>query len=51
MIQKKIVKIFKIKNLEKFKKIFDIEIERDRANKIIRLSQMIYVEKIFQKLN
>ena len=36
--KKKFSKIFKIKNLRKLKKIFDIEIEKDRANKIIKLS-------------
>ena len=36
--KKKFVKVFKIKDLKKLKKIFDIEIEKDRANRIIRLS-------------
>ena len=45
--KKEFVKAFKIKNLRELKKIFDIEIEKDRANKIIRLSQIIYVKKIF----
>ena len=36
--EKKFVKVFKIKNLRKLKKIFDIKIERDRANKIIKLN-------------
>ena len=49
--KKKFVKAFKIKNLRELKKIFDIEVERDRANKIIRLSQIIYVKKILQELN
>ena len=49
--KKKFVKIFKIKDLRKLKKIFDIKIEKDRANKIIKLSQIIYVKKIFQELN
>ena len=36
--KKKFVKVFKIKDLRKLKKIFDIKIERDRANKIIKLN-------------
>ena len=49
--KKKFVKVFKIKNLRKLKKIFDIKIERNRANKIIKLNQIIYVKKMFQELN
>ena len=49
--KKKFVKVFKIKNLRKLKKIFNIKIEKDRANKIIKLNQIIYVKKMFQELN
>ena len=33
------------------KKILEIEIERDRANRVIRLSQIIYIRKILQELD
>ena len=33
------------------KKILGIEIERDRANRVIRLSQIIYIRKILQELD
>ena len=45
--KKEFVKIFKIKDLRELKKIFDIKIEKDRANKTIKLSQIIYIKKIF----
>ena len=49
--KKKFIKVFKIKNLRELKKNFDIKIERNRANKIIKLNQIIYVKKILQRLN
>ena len=45
------VKAFKIKILRELKKILEIKIERDRANRVIRLSQIMYIRKILQGLN
>ena len=44
-------KTFKIKDLGELKKILGIEIERDRVNKTIRLSQAIYIKKVLKGLN
>ncbi len=43
--------LFKIKDLGELKKILGIEIERDRANKTIRLSQTMYIKKTLQGLD
>ena len=44
-------KIFKIKNLRKIKKIFDIKIIRDRKRRTIRMNQFYYLNEIFDELH
>lgn len=44
-------KVFKIKDLGEMTKILGIEIERDRPNKTIRLSQTGYIKKVLKGLD
>ena len=44
-------KTFKIKDLGELKKILGIEIERDRVNRTIRLSQATYIKKVLKGLD
>ena len=43
--------MFKIKNLKKMKKIFDIRITRNRKNRLFRMNQIHYLIEILNELN
>ena len=43
--------MFKIKNLKKIKKIFDIRITRNRKNRLFRINQTHYLIEILNELN
>ena len=43
--------MFKIKNLRKMKKIFDIRIIRNRKNRLFRINQIYYLIEVLNELN
>ena len=43
--------MFKIKNLKKIKKFFDIRITRNRKNCLFRINQIYYLIEILNELN
>ena len=43
--------MFKIKNLKKIKKIFDIKIIRDRKKRTLRMNQFYYLSEMFDDLH
>ena len=43
--------MFKIKNLKKMKKIFDIRITRNRKNRLLRINQTHYLIKVLNELS
>ena len=44
-------KMFKIKNLRKIKKIFDIKITRNRKKRTLRINQIHYLSEMFDKFH
>ena len=49
--KKKFDKMFKIKDLKKIKKIFDIRITRDRKNRLFRMNQIYYLIEVLNELS
>ena len=43
--------MFKIKNLKKMKKFFDIRITRNRKNRLLRMNQIHYLIEILNELS